>query len=399
MGATLCKDVVDTKLVQFSKSHLDDNRKFRSEKQPQVLPLFTKSNKLSAAERQNTRINHTKSAVIESSDSQQENEDQFREVLNCSWCSNKNGNIKMEKANDPHIINTPVAWMEDCHSISTYREESVDHMESLADAAKRQNTKCDKFPKEKIAKEVEDENQIAPHPFAINNDCDIDNEMIAEPPQLLYGNHTRRSITPIEKRNHQLCSDSLESNFGSSDEKSLPNDSICDASEFDFINLNAEIQVGIDISNKEETVVNTNYIQSFSANVMQATYHYNKKCHRIEKCGLCDYVTNGFHGRWNELDGDVTKLMETCDKLSLLLAQKESALNLIYDKNENEHKLKEKVIQLRNKKRIGISMQKISLGRRLITFKDGRNTYQIEGKKRILLIIIITICDLEHFFL
>src|SRR5690625_4153732 len=46
------------------------------------------------------------------------------------------------------------------------------------------------------------------------------------------------------------------------------------------------------------------------------------KC-KVKSCNFCDYVKNGSGRSWDDLDKDVSMLMETADKLSLMLAEKE----------------------------------------------------------------------------
>lgn len=138
------------------------------------------------------------------------------------------------------------------------------------------------------------------------------------------------------------------------------------------------------------------------------------------ECDFCDFVNKGSGRSWDDLDKDVSILMETADKLSLVLAEKEMILSRDAEKNKiikvpqeshtlrqssDEHSFddneeiveeknvslsflkrfkvdgfKEKVEKLRNKKKIGISMMKTSKGKRLMVFSDGVNTYQIHGK-------------------
>ena len=136
-----------------------------------------------------------------------------------------------------------------------------------------------------------------------------------------------------------------------------------------------------------------------------------------KKCNFCDFVKNGSGRSWNDLDKDVSMLMETVDKLSSMIAEKE----LVVDKENGEKPfhinniktkvgpvasfddtdeiveekkvslsfleklhgmddLKEKVQQLRNKRRIGISLMRTIGGKRLMIFSDGQNTYQIQGE-------------------
>lgn len=142
-------------------------------------------------------------------------------------------------------------------------------------------------------------------------------------------------------------------------------------------------------------------------------------------CSFCDFVQNGRGGRrWRELDKDFSVLMETVEKLGTILSEKEMALkgglakcekqqqhqshyhHLKHPNNNNnadtssfdsstdeivEEKkvsfsflessdLKEKVQQLRQKKRIGISFLKTVRGKQLIVFNDGHNTYHIQGR-------------------
>ncbi len=147
-----------------------------------------------------------------------------------------------------------------------------------------------------------------------------------------------------------------------------------------------------------------------------------QKIHENQKCNFCDFVKNGTGRSWSDLDKDVSMLMDTVEKLSSMIAEKELSEKHLghehspgkvpysirdlrkqfgqvgsLDESEEivEEKkvslsfleklsglddLKEKVQQLRNKRRIGISLMKTSHGKRLMAFSDGQNTYQILGK-------------------
>lgn len=145
--------------------------------------------------------------------------------------------------------------------------------------------------------------------------------------------------------------------------------------------------------------------------------------HNSEKCNFCDFVKNGQGRSWSDLDKDVSMLMETVDKLSTMIAEKELSEKQHHDEHgtpktpysirdlkkqfgqvgsldDNDEiveekkvslsfleklsgldDLKEKVQQLRNKRRIGISLMKTSRGKRLMVFSDAQgNTYQIQGR-------------------
>lgn len=138
-------------------------------------------------------------------------------------------------------------------------------------------------------------------------------------------------------------------------------------------------------------------------------------------CSFCDFVHNGRGGRrWRELDKDFSVLMDTVEKLGMILSEKEMALKSGQTKCDKQHQhdaryhhmkhlnknaessfdstdeiveekkvsfsflesrdLKEKVQQIRKKRRIGISFLKTVRGKQLIVFNDGQNTYHIQGR-------------------
>ena len=137
-----------------------------------------------------------------------------------------------------------------------------------------------------------------------------------------------------------------------------------------------------------------------------------------KKCSFCEFVKNGSGGHsWNDLDKDVSMLMETVDKLSTLISERdiqhgnkningkmykihevnskdttnssfddtdeiveERKVSLSFLEKCHRIELKERVLQLRNKRRVGISLMKTSRGKKLMVFNDGQNTYQIHGK-------------------
>ncbi|KAF7489937.1 hypothetical protein SSS_02847 [Sarcoptes scabiei] len=142
-----------------------------------------------------------------------------------------------------------------------------------------------------------------------------------------------------------------------------------------------------------------------------------------EHCEFCDYVNNTKAGNWDDLDNDVTVLMELADKLGEMIFEKEKEKSNLVKKipnnksddeqwdeetpttivpvNENQEKLpetvvepykkvsfsylekfnsvdlKEKVQLLRRRK---ISVLKTSGGKCLMDFSDGKNTYQLQTK-------------------
>jgi len=372
MGANLCKD------LDMTKKRFISDRDDCDKKKTQLPPLFTKSNKVSSL-RNLSKLNHTKSNVSE------RDKNEFQEELNCSICSTKDIKKVDTNPNDIEINETPVAWMEECCSRSIDIEgESIKQIMSTVNTKTSHNKIHDNYfetsnsPKQRL-------NQIRSEGCATNGGISsnittdnvgngfhsIQNEMAP---------FRNRSITPFEKKRNS----SEESIFGSIDGKEFnltENHSDHHISELGY-SLQTEVHYRRD---EKEGMEIGNYVKNLSANVMLSSRHYSRK--GKEKCGFCDFVANGRHGRWNELDGDVTKLMDTIDKLSSLLIEKEMSLSpdSVNDKQLkelNEKKLKEKVIELRNKKRIGISLQKTSLGKRLIIFKDGKNTYQIEGKTK-----------------
>lgn len=151
----------------------------------------------------------------------------------------------------------------------------------------------------------------------------------------------------------------------------------------------------------------------------------NKK--KNQKCNFCEFVKNGTGRSWSDLDKDVSVLMDTVEKLTNVLMEKEKDINPkhqtilklpsgvtmtsggggeqpdgsdkpqtsieSHDEIVEEKKvslsflekltstdLKEKVQQLRKKRRIGISLLKTVRGKQLMVFSDGHNTYQIQGK-------------------
>lgn len=147
-----------------------------------------------------------------------------------------------------------------------------------------------------------------------------------------------------------------------------------------------------------------------------------------QKCNFCDFVKNGSARSWNDLDKDVSMLMETVDKLSSMIVEKEfltekgtsdgatneklfkikdlknqfgqvdslddsdeiveeKKVSLSFLEKLHGFELKEKVQKLRNKRRIGISLMKTSHGKRLMVFSDGQNTYQIQGELTFLFLL------------
>lgn len=142
-----------------------------------------------------------------------------------------------------------------------------------------------------------------------------------------------------------------------------------------------------------------------------------------EHCEFCDYVNNTKAGNWDDLDNDVTVLMELADKLGEMIFEKEKEKSNLVKKipnnksddeqwdeetpttivpvNENQEKLpetvvepykkvsfsylekfnsvdlKEKVQLLRRRK---ISVLKTSGGKCLMDFSDGKNTYQLQSR-------------------
>jgi hypothetical protein len=367
MGSNVCKKV-DTRLNEINSNHYFSEkinwRKSESKSEPP--PLFKKSNKISSVK--NTKLDHQKSDILEYS---KKNKQKFKEELNCSICSTDEFKKSSKKLDDIEENETPVAWMEECCSKSSDKEEeslkqTLFSVNNGKDDHKR-NDSCFKTLNASKGRLIRSQSDgCAPDDRIESYDTTDRLENGFESEGFTLRN---RSITPYLMRKDT----SLETNR-SIDSESLP-DCGHDGSELDY-KFNTHFRYTM---NERENKEFGNYFKKFSANLMLS---YSRKGR--EKCGLCAFVANGSQGEWNELDNDVTKLMETVDKLSSLLAEKELSINqdIANNKDQNEKKLKEKVIELRNKKRIGISLEKTSHGKRMMVFKDGKNTYQIEGESQ-----------------
>lgn len=106
-------------------------------------------------------------------------------------------------------------------------------------------------------------------------------------------------------------------------------------------------------------------------------------CSDYTRSKYYDFVIDGLHDQWNQLDdGDVLELLETLNHLSTLL-DKEKGASGRKDKpektNEQQEEIKAKLQQLLKKQRIGILVQKTKSGSRVIIIRDGWNMYHIEG--------------------
>jgi hypothetical protein len=368
MGSNVCKNV-DSRLNEINSSQYfreKMNRK-KSKSKRELPPIFKKSNKVSSLK--NSKLDHQKSDVLEYS---KKNKQKFKEELNCSICSTDEFKKPHKRLDDIEENETPVAWMEECCSKSSDKEEeSIKQTLSSVNNGKndhKRNDSCLKTlnaSKEKLIRSKSDgcapDDQIKLYDTTDRFENEFESERFTL---------KNRSITPYAKMRKNV---SLETH-ASIDSESLP-DCGFDGSELDY-KLDTYFRY---IMNERENPEFGNYVKNFSANLKLS---YSRKYR--EKCGLCAYVANGGQGQWNELDNDVTKLMDTVDKLSSLLAEKELSLNqdTANNKDQNEKKLKQKVIQLRNKKRIGISLEKTSQGKKMMVFKDGKNTYQIEGESQ-----------------
>ncbi|KAI1292082.1 Calcium/calmodulin-dependent 3',5'-cyclic nucleotide phosphodiesterase 1C [Halotydeus destructor] len=93
-------------------------------------------------------------------------------------------------------------------------------------------------------------------------------------------------------------------------------------------------------------------------------------------CGpLCQRYCHGQSDPFGGLDVDVMKLMDTLDKLSVVLAAKERELAA----RTKLEQAAEKEKQLSRWKKLGISIKKVKNGKRLIILKVGLSQYHIEG--------------------
>jgi hypothetical protein len=367
MGSNICKNV-NTRLNEInSNQNFSEKINFRKSKsKAEPPPLFKKTNKISSLK--NSKLDHQKSDILEYS---KKNKQKFKEELNCSICSTDELKKSNKKLDDIEENETPVAWMEECCSKSSDKEEeSLKQILSSVNNGKddhKRNDSCSKTlnaSKERLIRSQS--HGCAPDDRIESYDTTdrLENEFESEGFALRH-----RSITPYAMEKDF----SIETN-ATIDSESLP-DCDYDRSELDY-KFDTHFRYTTNERGNREF---ENYVKKFSANVMLSC----SRKHR-EKCGLCDFVANGGQGQWNELNNDVTKLMDTVDKLSSLLGEKELSLNqgVANNKDQNEKKLREKVIQLRNKKRIGISWQKTSQGKRTMIFKDGKSTYQIEGESQ-----------------
>ena len=104
----------------------------------------------------------------------------------------------------------------------------------------------------------------------------------------------------------------------------------------------------------------------------------SNQCANAELCGrLCEMFNHGINNEFDTLDTEVMRLMDTLDKLSSILAEKEKVIS----KKSKLDQLREKAEQLEKWKQLGISIRKVKNGKRLIILKVGLNRYHIEGKQ------------------
>ena len=141
-------------------------------------------------------------------------------------------------------------------------------------------------------------------------------------------------------------SSSLESICGSNDHTKTDNNMSFES----YNQFSIETEIHYCMNNESNN--SANYVKNFSANLMLNSHQMTSGLG--QKCSFCDFVANGGHQHWNELDTDVIKLMETVDKLSALLSQKEISLNKdckdVVQFKERNDKLKDKIIELTKQK-------------------------------------------------
>lgn len=358
----------------FGFNVLNKNKLGPDNDKDQLPPLFKRLDRIS--HQKDSQLEHTKSWVNQS-------RQHFREELDCSLCSDLR---PTNDQNNKTLVGPQMAWTDNHRDVVDQSLVDQRWRGRQANRNAEESAKIDGIGHRIDGQSNNAQNQrLTPsESHAINQG--IDSNLLFERSPNDCPNKSfllrNRSIASFDKH----LSSSLESICGSNDETNAENAD--NNTSFESCNqFSIETEIHYSVSNDcNETA---NYVKNFSANLMLNSHQMSSMTtalgQRCGECSFCEFVANGGHQRWNELDTDVIKLMETVDKLSALLAQKEISLNkeckdVVQFKERNDKKLKEKIIELRNKKRIGMSLHKIGAGKRLMVFKDGHNTYQIESK-------------------
>ena len=350
MGANLCSG--------FHLLNKLDSNKVDTTTKEQLPTLFKRLDRIS--HQKDSQLDHTKSWVDQS-------RQHFREELDCTLCSDK----KVDRRGNE----TPMAWMED--TTDRISEEEIPIKRAFPSNEDKSDNRIEKIDIKPNNVSKERFNEIGNHVKASRHGIDSNSGNQSENELSLMRN---RSITSCGQR----LDSSLESICGSIDGTTSPeNNSLGNCNRMSH-------KTEIHYSTSERHEEPKDLIEKFSENLMLNKYKMTTNFD--EKCSFCDIVAKGCHHDWNELDKDVVKLMETVDKLSALLSQKQLTFNkgpIDLAKNQNENKLKEKMIKLRKI----IELHKIGVGKKLMVFTDGENTYQIQSKTSLLLSFFI---DYRH---
>jgi len=400
MGSSLCKSVniSSNSRGDLKNSRFDPNlkKKKNASKRGQVQPISSK-----IAIVNTSYLNHTKSNVTKNSHNS--SKDHFFEELECNYCKDS-------------LLNGAIAGQIASDQLSSSDQPTT--------ARPLQEVVSPSLVQHRDGKPL---TPFVPPPSRSPSDPSLQVDIVTRSEQVPTIVHTASSSSCADKALDTMdpidnCSEIIYRSVSTiplASDKSSDSGEEAEISEVLLLSKAKSLDKGIDSTfkrNHQAHNVGDNQSLVYTGHE-QAIPHKAPLTHSKSgrKCNFCDFVKNGSGRSWNDLDKDVSMLMETVDKLSSLIAEKElndkenisqmfqlkdlkskslqsdsfddsdeiieeKKVSLSFLEKLHAIDLKEKVQQLRNKRRIGISLMKTSRGKRLMVFSDGQNTYQIQGE-------------------